>query len=95
MTLVAESTKLRMLFEQLYQVVVQKGEKVIIYTDWPVPLYVATLSGATYGFAVGNLRAGMTNLQRRNTIREFTDPKSKKFMVLVCSSRTSAAGLNL
>jgi SNF2 family DNA or RNA helicase len=48
-----------------------------------------------YGFGIGNLRAGMTNLQRQNTIREFCDPKSKQFSVLVASSRTSAIGLNL
>lgn len=62
MTLVSESTKMRMLFEQLREVVHERGEKVIIYTDWPVPLYYATLSGTTYGYGVGNLRAGMTNL---------------------------------
>jgi hypothetical protein len=50
-----------MLFRQLRQVVVEEGGKVIVYTDWPVPLYVATLAGAMYGFGVGNLRAGITN----------------------------------
>jgi len=94
-TLVSEATKMRMLFEQLKRTVVEKGEKAIMYTDWPVPLYVATLAATYYGFGIGNLRAGMTNIQRQNTVREFNDPKSKKFQVLVCSSRTSAAGLNL
>jgi superfamily II DNA/RNA helicase len=93
--LISEAVKVRVIFGLLHRMVVQQGGRVIIFSDWPVLIYHLTLAGEMYGFGVGNLRAGMTNLQRQNTIREFCDPKSKQFSVLVASSRTSAAGLNL
>jgi superfamily II DNA/RNA helicase len=93
--LITEAVKIRVIFGLLYRMVVQEKGRVIIFSEWPVLIYHLTLAGELWGFGVGNLRAGMTNLQRQNTIREFCDVRSKKFAVLVASSRTSAAGLNL
>jgi predicted NAD-dependent protein-ADP-ribosyltransferase YbiA (DUF1768 family) len=42
--------------------IIQNKGRILLYSDWLVLIYHLTLAGEMYGFGVGNLRAGMTNL---------------------------------
>jgi hypothetical protein len=91
--LVGSSPKLQWLCKYIKEVVLDLDEKVVIYADWPLTVFLVELIIVTMGIKGGSIRAGLKRAARLQNEYDYNhDPE---FKVLICSSRSAAESLNL
>lgn len=91
--LVGGSVKCRAIVDTLLHVVIRKGEKIILFLDWPQTLWIVELLLEVLQMRFVSIRAGIVTPKRLEAEEVFNkDPEVK---VLVASARSASESLNL
>jgi SNF2 family DNA or RNA helicase len=89
------SAKIQFMIKKVQEVVVDQSEKLIIFSDWPLNIFVMNLVLRLLEFKVESIRSGVSPAQRKQTLTAFNSRNNKGIEILLCSSRSASESINL
>jgi hypothetical protein len=87
------STKTQYVVKEAHRLI-QRGEKLLVYNDWPSSVWLLKTTFDTAGIKCGRISAGQSAKERSMIMEKFNDPDDHSVDVLACSSRSAAESYN-
>lgn len=85
--------KLQALLAEIYDVVIEKKLKLIIFADWPINLWTIELLMDVLQLKTCSIRAGITSAKRAEA--EFKFNHDADIQIMIASSRSASESINL